>query len=95
MSVFPTEREEVHEIADGRTIDADVGIVVARSRDRIRQIVAAAPRHRRQVPVLLDEFQQRDVIVIGVIDIALSSHTGDTAMKGIRVPSPKKSTGWM
>src|SRR6202022_1496828 len=38
---------------------------------RVRQIVAAAIRDLGKIPVLLDELQQRDVIVVGVIDVAL------------------------
>ena len=44
------------------------------------------------MPVAFDELQQRNMIIIGVIDVSRLGE-GDTTMKGMRVPSPKKSTG--
>ena len=38
--------------------------------DRVRQIVAAAVRDLGKIPVLFDELQQRDMVVVGVVDMA-------------------------
>jgi hypothetical protein len=63
------EGEEVHEIADRRTIFRHISVSVFS--DRVWQSVAAAMRNRGKIPVLFDELQQRDMIVVGVIDISL------------------------
>jgi hypothetical protein len=39
--------------------------------DRVRQLVAAPIRDLRKIPVLFDELQQRDMVVVGVVDMAL------------------------
>lgn len=64
------EGEQVHELADRRTIVGRIAIVVA-VMDRVRQIVAAPIRDLRKIPVLFDELQQRDMVVVGVVDMAL------------------------
>jgi len=64
-----SEVEQVHQVADRGAIHRPVRI--AAQRHRVRQVVAAAARDGRQVPVALDEFQQRHVIVVRVIDEAL------------------------
>src|SRR5262249_43870688 len=59
------ELEQVQQIADRRAVDRHVRIRARR--DRVGQVVAAAARHRRQVPVVLDELEQGHVIIIRVI----------------------------
>ena len=55
------EIEQVKEVANGRPVGrnifADRGIV-----RRVWQVIAAAPRDRRQVPVVFDELQNRDMV---------------------------------
>ena len=62
---MPLEVEEVEQVSNGRAVSwgvqADRRIV-----SRVGQVVAAAARHRRQVPVVLDEIEQRHVIIIRV-----------------------------
>ena len=62
------EGKQVHEIADGRAIFGLVPVVVAVI-NRVREIVAAAIRDFREIPVLFDELQQRDMVVVGVVDV--------------------------
>ena len=64
------EREQVHEIADGRTVLGHVTVVIAIVL-RVRQIVPAPIRDLRNIPVLFDELQQRDVVVVSVVDMTL------------------------
>src|SRR5205807_6644554 len=59
-----TKIEHIEEIADGRAVERHIGIIFMR--DRIRQIVSAARSQRLEPPIALDEFQDRDMIVIGV-----------------------------
>lgn len=59
-----TKIEHIEEIADGRAVERHIGIIFMR--DRIRQIVSAARGQRLEPPIALDEFQDRDMIVIGV-----------------------------
>src|ERR1700756_2862205 len=58
------ESEHVEQIADRRTVHRHVGIVLIGA--GVWQIVAAAPGERGEVPVALDEFQDRDMVVIAV-----------------------------
>src|ERR1700730_6266918 len=64
------EGEQVHEITDRRAIFGLVAVVVA-VMDWVRKIVPAAIRDLWKIPVLFDELQQRDVVMVGVIDMAL------------------------
>src|SRR2546430_2413506 len=58
------EAEHVEQIADRGHVRGHIGI--ARKHLGVRQIVAAAMSQRLQAPIALDEFQDRDVVVIGV-----------------------------
>lgn len=62
------EGEQVHEITNGRAIFGLVLVVVAVV-NRVREIVAAPIRNFRKIPVLFDELQQRDMVVVGVVDV--------------------------
>src|SRR5262249_30737191 len=60
--------EQVHQIADRRAIHR----TIAASRlNGVWQVVAAAARELGQAPVALDEFQDRHMVIIGVIDKTL------------------------
>ena len=48
------EIEQIHEIADCRTVLRCIGIALRHL--RIGEIIAAPPRHGRQVPIRLDKF---------------------------------------
>src|SRR5712692_4738162 len=67
VAVLVAEVEEVEEIAERRTVERHVGIIVVD--DRVRKIIAAAMRQRFQVPVAFDELQNRDVVRVGVADV--------------------------
>ncbi len=69
------EVEQVHQIANRRGVQRDVWVVLAG--DWVGQIVAAAIAYRGQVPVGFDEFQDRDVIGIGVRDVSGLGVFGD------------------
>ena len=60
------EVEQILQIADCRPVCRNVRIG---SGNGVRQIVAAARGERRHVPVRLDEFQDRDVVRVGVRDV--------------------------
>jgi hypothetical protein len=62
------EGEEVHEIADRRSVFRH--ILVLAIGDRVRPIVATPRRNPGKTPVLFDELQHRDVIIVGMIDMA-------------------------
>ncbi len=68
MVVIVVELEHHEQIADRRAVHRHIGIVFVRN--RIWKIVAAASAQRRQVPVALDEFQDRDVVGIAVRDMS-------------------------
>ncbi len=68
MTVMMIEIEEIEQVADGRAVHRHVRI--AGLGDRVREVVAAAIGDRRQVPVPLDEFDDRDVIGIVVGNVA-------------------------
>ena len=61
------EIEEIHEVANCRRIRRNVR---ARRRNGVGQIVSAPRGQQFQLPVGLDKFQDRAVIVIRVIHIA-------------------------
>src|SRR5580704_3483219 len=61
------ELKHIEKIPDGRTIERHVGIVVVGN--RVREIVPAAMSQRFQIPISLDELQDRDVIGVGVADM--------------------------
>jgi len=69
------ERKQIEEITDGRAVDRDVGIIIAS--DRIREIIAAPIRQRLKVPVPLDELQDRDMVGVGVADMATRGERRD------------------
>src|SRR5579863_221186 len=69
------EIEHVEEIADGRAVDGNVGIVP--SAVRVREVVTAAAGERIQAPVSLDELQDRDVVGIAVVDVPATGEVGD------------------
>lgn len=60
LAAVTSEAEQVEQIADGGTVYWNVGVVPLRL--RIGKVVAAAIGDRRQVPVALDELQNRDVV---------------------------------
>jgi hypothetical protein len=60
--------EHLEAIADGRGIQGHIGIVAGR--EGIGEIVAAAAGEGFQAPVALDELDDRNVIVVGVDDMA-------------------------
>src|SRR6266849_6633686 len=66
--VLVSEVEEVEEIAKCRTVERHIGIIVLDN--GIGEIIAAAMRQRFQVPVALDELQNRDVVGVGMADVA-------------------------
>jgi hypothetical protein len=68
MVVIVLELKHHEQIADRRAVHRHIGIVFVRN--RIGKIVAAASAQRRQVPVALDEFQDRDVVGIAVRDMS-------------------------
>src|ERR1700688_948602 len=62
-----SESEQVHQVADSRTVQRRIGIGFGG--DWVGEIITAASGHRRQMPVGFDELQNRDVIGIGVRDV--------------------------
>src|SRR5260370_38208012 len=58
VAVLVAEVEEVEEIAERRTVEGHVGIIVLDN--GIGEIIAAAMRQPLQVPVTFDELQDRD-----------------------------------
>jgi hypothetical protein len=71
VAVVMRELEQVHEIADRRAIFGRIAAAIVVTMNRIREIVAAERGHPQKVPVLLDELQDRYMIIVGVIDVAL------------------------
>jgi len=65
MTMSMSELEHVEQIAEGWAIERHVGIIWVRN--RIREIIAAPRRQGLQVPIALDELQNRDVIRIRVV----------------------------
>src|ERR1700722_4229650 len=62
------EIEGVEQVVERRHVGRNVGVGLLAL--RIRQIVAAAASQRPKLPIPLDEFYQRDVVGIAVIDLA-------------------------
>jgi hypothetical protein len=76
MTMTMSELENVEQIADGRAVERHVGIIWVRN--RIREIIAAPRRQGLQVPIALDELQDRDVIGIRVVHMpALGKRRND------------------
>ena len=65
------EIEKVEKVADRGRILRYIGVVVKRF--WVREIVAAAFGQRFQLPVTLDEFQDRNMVRIGVADMPAAS----------------------
>src|SRR5229473_8155536 len=66
---FPlAEGEQVRQVSDRGSVKRDIG--VREGRDRIRKIISAPRRHRRQAPVIFDELENRDMIGVGVRDVS-------------------------
>src|SRR5258707_5388378 len=63
------EVEQIHQIPDGRSIQGPIRI--GYGHDRVRQIVATTGRDGREIPVALDELQQRHMVIVGMVDKAL------------------------
>jgi len=59
-----SKMEHLHEIADRRHVARHIGIDLVRH--WIREIVAAATRQWRNAPIALDEFENGDVVVVGM-----------------------------
>src|SRR6516162_11515572 len=70
-----SELKQAHQIADRRPIGWD--ILVRRVDDRIWQVVAAPRRQRVEMPIRLDEFEDRNVVGIGVVDRAFLAEGRD------------------
>src|SRR5215813_10971552 len=69
------EVEHLEQVPDGRAVAGHIGIMLMR--DRVRQVIAAARRERLEVPIALDEFQDRDMVVVGVHDAATTRERRD------------------
>ena len=65
MTMSMSELEHIEQIAEGWAVEWHVGIIGVRN--RIREIIAAPRRQGLQVPIALDEFQNRDVIGVCVV----------------------------
>src|SRR5215813_14377798 len=74
------EVEHLEQVPDGRAVAGHIGIMLMR--DRVRQVIAAARRERLEVPIALDEFQDRDMVVVGVHHPA-ARENGETTMNGM------------
>src|SRR6266852_6966455 len=61
------EIEEVEEIAEGRAIERHIGIIFVDY--GVWEIVAAAMRQGLQVPIALDELQDRNVVGVAMADV--------------------------
>src|SRR5271154_2894754 len=79
---FASEMKQVEQIPDGRTVDRHIRVVF--KRDRIRKIVPAAAREWPQVPISLDELQNRDVIGIGGVVMPASRKLRDDNQRNAR-----------
>jgi hypothetical protein len=84
------EIEHVEQIADRRAVHRQVGIVFAGH--GVRQLVAAAAGKRREVPIALDEFQDRSVVVIAVHHMAagrIGRHYDERNARSVTKKNPK------
>src|SRR5260370_6306622 len=68
IAAVASEIEEVEEIAEGRAIEWHVGIIFVDY--GVWEIVAAAMRQGLQVPIALDELQDRNVVGVAMADVA-------------------------
>ena len=68
IAVVVSEVEQIKEIADGRGIERHIGIVFLDN--GVREIIAAAMGKRLQIPIPLDELENRDVVGVSVADVA-------------------------
>ena len=66
--MVPVEVEHVEEIANGWHVPWNLGVRILHY--WIGQVVTAAAGQRLQIPVALDELQDRDVIRVSVVDVA-------------------------
>src|SRR3954452_22383235 len=62
------EVERIEQVVERRAVGRHVRIVLRGL--RVRQIVTAAGRQRLELPVALDELQDRDVIAVAVVNLA-------------------------
>src|ERR1700716_1344041 len=62
------EVESIEQVGECRAVSRHVRIVLRRL--RVGQIVAAAGRQRLELPIALDELQDRDVIAITMVDLS-------------------------
>ena len=90
MMVIRVEVKKVEHVVDSGAVHRHIGIL--RVGDRVREVVAAAIGDRLQTPIPLDELDDRDVVGVVVGNVAGLQY-GDTTIIGMRVPSPKKSSG--
>ncbi len=90
-ALLRVEVECVKQIVQSRSVQRHIRIVLCRL--WIGIIVTAASRQRLQLPVALDEFRERNVVAISDGLRGRPCVNGDTMINGIRVPSPKKSSG--
>ena len=70
------EGEQVHEVSDCRAVFWHIPVIQT-VMDRVRQIVPAPIRYFGKIPILFDEFQQRDMVVVGVVDMTLLDEGGN------------------
>jgi hypothetical protein len=86
------ETEQVEEVAEGRAVERHVRIMVIN--DRVREIIPAARRQWFQEPIPLDELQDRDVVGVGVADVASPSEGRHCvgSPHSVKLPSKKRST---
>src|SRR5260370_1261637 len=61
------EMEHVEEIAEGRAVERHIGILVLDN--RVGEIIPAPTGQRLQMPVSLDELQNRDVVCICMVNV--------------------------
>ncbi len=85
------EVERVEQVSKRRAVGRHIRIVL-RER-RVGEVIAAAVGKRLEVPVALDELQQRNVVAIVMIDFPPVEY-GERISSGTRGPSPKKSIDW-
>ena len=69
------EVEQIEQVAQRRAIHRHIRIVAPRM--RVREIVPAPFGQRLQVPVALDEFRDRDVVRVAVVDMSALRELGD------------------
>jgi len=62
------EVKQIEQIPDRGVVRGNVRVI--RIASRIAEVVAAATGERFQMPISLDKFQDRDVVGVGVVDVA-------------------------